>query len=213
MLKIVCQHCGARCRAAAAKVPSRGARVCCPACRRIFFFRPPRPAAVKLAAWRKKTGAAAARFRSAIWNRGRLAGRRLLVFAAGNRLAITVSLALLFQLFLAGFWCSHRPAPAPIISARITLKPAVVSKELLHRVVAEIKNHQLVGDAAVSQEKEQFFLTLLVNRAAPPAWASRLGRQFLQALNRVAIQRPTGYHFHLHVYYPDGREISQATVF
>ncbi len=212
MLRVVCQHCGTRCRVAAAKVPVCGARVCCPACRQIFFLKPPGPLKNRITAGRRCLAVfldrAARRLRG--WQHR---GRKGLQLAAARRLELGLVLLLLLELPLAGMWCRRQPAAVPVVSATLALPPAVVSQKLLHQVVAEIKNHQLVGDAAISQEKEQFFLSLLVNRAAPPAWAARLGRQFLQAANKVAIRNLKGYHFHLHIYYPDGREITPRATF
>ena len=198
-----------------AKLPANGARVCCPKCQKIFVIKRPPAVVFNAAAMIKKVGQALSTSTESVSQIFHLITGKTLNLINQHRLEIVFSLILVFELFSAAFCCHHHhhQTITPIISAQTDLKPAIISQELLHQVIAEMKTHELVGDAVISQENEQFFLALLVNRAAPSAWAIQIGNQFRQAVNQVAGLWPKRYYFHLHIYYPDGREINQTTSF
>ncbi len=81
------------------------------------------------------------------------------------------------------------------------------------RAIARIKEHALVGDAAIvpAAAGRGVTLALLVNSNTPPTYAERLGRQFAYYLTRALADDPVPVpSFRVSVYYPGGTRIRVA---
>jgi hypothetical protein len=92
-------------------------------------------------------------------------------------------------------------------------KPALVSipDKVRKQAITRIKEHALVGDAAIYPENERIDLALLVNPNTPPTYAERLGRQFAYYFRKQfgTISQPVP-PLEVSVYYPTGTRIKVA---
>ncbi|MEA2108134.1 MAG: zinc-ribbon domain-containing protein [Pseudomonadota bacterium] len=233
-MKVICEYCQARCRIDEAKIPAAGAHVRCPSCHKVFFLNPeddriqeqeqtaeatllPDESETELQA-EKPPASEVMADKPAVQAKPRPATKsttiRLQRFITSRPLVISLAVTVLIEIILLILWgAGQQPA---IQSKSSPLSIPTISIQIKNQLIQEITSHSLVGNAAINQQGHELSLTLLVDQSTPPAYALKLGRQFVENLKRLTGTRkpdknltdfPT-YQFHLFVYYPNGREVT-----
>ena len=235
-MKVNCEYCQARCRIDELKIPATGAHVRCPSCQKIFFLQPETlriqeqeqtPEATLLPDMSETEHLPAEKSpvseimadEQTVQTANKPAVmssiNRLQRFITSRPLAISITVAILIEIMLLYLWGIGRQ---PVIQSRISsLCIPIVSTRIQNQAIKEITAHSLVGDAAVNQQGKTLFLALLVDQSTPPAYALKLGNQFVETVKRLTGTGKTdknsgnypSYQFHLFIYYPNGREVTQ----
>lgn len=237
-MKINCEYCQARCRIDTSKIPAAGAHVRCPACHKIFFLDPEKakvkeeaqiPEATLLpdlpdeseAEPREENPPAdevtadTPTVQAASEPAAKRTTGKLQRFIASRLPALSMAVAILVVILLLVLWGSGRQ---PVIQSESSaLSIPIVSTQVKNQAIKNIAVHSLVGDAAISQEGKTLSLALLVDQSTPPAYALKLGKQFVESLkllsgtlksDKTHIDYPS-YQFHLFIYYPNGKEVTE----
>jgi len=193
-----CPHCQARCRIKnnSGNVSSSGLGKC-PSCGRLF----PVPPGLRKAP--AKTATEKPENSTRQFQPGRII------------LACVIICGLLATALYTGFKTaqkSRRPA-TPRTDKKTFARPPL-PPALADRAIAHIKQHALVGDAAISVAADgRLFLSLMVTANTPAAYAERLGQQFayyLEKQYRQDLKLTTPPPLSVSVYYPAGTRIEVA---
>ena len=130
-----------------------------------------------------------------------------------HSMAATILVVILFLVLV--LWGSGR---RPVMqSENASLSIPIVSTQVKNQAIKNITTHPLVGDATISQQENILSLALLVDQSTPPAYALKLGEQFVESLKLLTgtfkSDKPRAdyppYQFHLFIYYPDGKEVTE----
>ena len=231
-MKVNCEYCQARCRIDESKIPATGSFVRCPSCHKVFFLSPEdariqeqdqtpeatllpekneiEPQAEKPSVSEGMADKPAVQPKPAT----KSTTIRLQRFITSRPLAISIAVTVLIEIMLLILWgTGHRSV---IQSKSSSLSIPIISIQIKNQVIQEITSHSLVGDAAINQQGNELSLALLVDQSTPPAYALKLGRQFVENLKRVTgtgkadknLTDYPSYQFHLFIYYPNGKEVT-----
>jgi len=250
-MKVYCEYCQARCRINEEKIPPAGARVRCPACKKVFFLNPgkvrvkeesrkaeasllpppdeieniefsetPPPIVEKTTAelvdQTAPEPAGTATFEPAepaapepTTGESKNDSSRLTGLIFSRPLVISIAVAILIEILLVGLWTAGRQ---PLIQSKNSnLSAPIVSISIKNQAIQDITSHSLVGDAAIEQQGKVLTLALLVDQSTPPAYALKMGQQFvasLKTLTGTGKSTVPVYQFRLFIYYPNGQEIT-----
>lgn len=233
-MKVNCEYCQARCRIDESKIPATGGFVRCPSCHKVFFLSPedariqeqdqtpeatllPEKNEIEPQAEKPPVSEVMAD-KPAVQPKPKPATKsttiRLQKLITSRPLSISIAVTVLIEIMLLILWgTGHQPV---IQSKSSSLSIPVISIQIKNQVVQEITSHSLVGDAAINQQGNELSLALLVDQSTPPAYALKLGRQFVENVKRLTGTGKTdknltdypSYQFHLFIYYPNGKEVT-----
>ncbi len=236
-MKINCKYCQARCRINESKIPATGSFVRCPSCQKIFFLNPEKakikeeaqiPEAGLLPELSDESKAEPRKENQSAFEVGKHKPKvqaatepatksttiKLQKFITSRPLAISMVVAILVEIMLLLLWGTGQQ---PVIQSKSSsLSIPIVSAQIKNQAIKKITAHTMVGDAAINQQGNILSLALLVDQSTPPAYALKLGKQFVETLKRLAgtlkpDKSPTDYppyQFHLFIYYPNGKEVT-----
>ncbi len=140
---------------------------------------------------------------------GKNGSSRLTGWILSRPLTISVAVTILIEILLVCLWSAGRQ---PVIQTKdAALSPPIVSASIKNQAIKAITSHSLVGDASIEQQESILTLALLVDQSTPPAYALKMGQQFVASLKTLTGTGESAmpiYQFHLFVYYPNGQEIT-----
>lgn len=233
-MKVYCEYCQARCRINESKIPESGAHVRCPSCRKVFFLHPEEakiegeahlPEATLLPDENEtEPQTENPPIPEEITDEPVVHSKpepeaedttgKLQRFITSRAVAISIAVAIMVEIMLLVLWGTGRQ---PIIQSKSSsLSSPIVSTRIKNQAIKKITAHSLVGDAAINQQGNTLSLALLVDQSTPPAYALKMGRQFVETVKKLtgtgnSNTNPTtlpAYQFHLFIYYPNGEEVT-----